>query len=197
MVVIVSVAMSVVVILVLATVIVIVPVLFVFLVATKMLFPARVSSPIGSLTPVRTIPSVSKPRVETAIYISVKAHGTAKPLACANENSSNEPFWSVIAERRTGKRRVIEVTIWTNRSDCNRGHRDRSSHSNTDAHLCGCLLCTHRNTRPVRVTAIYILNPFICSPILIDRLVNGSGELIAWASRWARWRAGFRFARRT
>ncbi len=102
MVVIVPMAMSVVVIVVLAIVVsVIVPVLFVFLVATKVLSPARVSSPIGSLTPVRTSPSVSEPRVEVAIHISVKAHATTKPRACANENSSNEPFWAVISERRT------------------------------------------------------------------------------------------------
>jgi hypothetical protein len=54
---------------------VIMPVLFVHFVASKVLFPAYMLSPIGSFTLVRIGAPVSKPGIEVAIHIPVKPSG--------------------------------------------------------------------------------------------------------------------------
>lgn len=124
-----------------------VKVLFVHFVAMKLSFPTGVSTPIGSFASMRTKPSVSEPWIIGTIHISTKADWTAKPRACAQENSSNKPLRSVIPERRAGIGRVVEVSVGANRSDCNRYWRNRDAYSNMDADLCGCLLCDRRNAK--------------------------------------------------
>ena len=109
-------SVAVVVVFVLAVVVpVIMPVLFVHFVTPKMPFPTHVPSPIGSFTLVRIGTPVPKPGIEVAIHIPVKTFRTMEPGTCTDEGSSHKPLRPVVAERRAGIWRVVEVTIRTNR----------------------------------------------------------------------------------
>ena len=112
---------------------VIVPMLLVHFVAMKMLFPTNVPFPIGSFAPMRADAPKSEPWIVGLIHISVKAYGAVKPGTRANENSCDEPLRAVVAKRRAGIGRVVEVSVWTNWSYLDRGDRYRSAHANRDA----------------------------------------------------------------
>jgi hypothetical protein len=119
---------------------VIVPMLFVLFVAPKVLLPSKVPSPIRPFTPVWAITPVSVLRIEVAIHIPVKSHGTVEPGTCTDENSPHEPLRPVIAERRAAIGRVVEESVRTNRGGCNRSHLNGSAYSNVDSDLSGCPL---------------------------------------------------------
>jgi hypothetical protein len=131
------VSVAVVVVLVLTVVMpVIVPVLFVHFIAAKMLIPAHVPTPIGPLAASRKRASVTEAWIELAIYVSVKAFGTMKPGSGTDEDSSDEPLRSVVAQRSAGIWGVIKVTVWANRG-----------HSDVDRYLRSRLLRTPYNTK--------------------------------------------------
>ena len=131
--------------------------LFMHFIAMKVSFPTCVSAPIGSFASMRKRPSVSEPWIIATIHISTKAHWTAKPRTSTQENSSNKPLRSVIAEGRAGIRRVVEVSVGANRRHCNRRYynrgyynrnrHNRDAHLNMDADLCRCPLCASRNAK--------------------------------------------------
>src|ERR1700761_6444978 len=87
---------------------VIVPVLFAHFIAVKLPFPAHVSSPVGSFTPMRVNPSISEPRVESMVHVTVEALRAMEPGARADEDSGHEPLRAVVAERRTAIWRIVE-----------------------------------------------------------------------------------------
>jgi energy-coupling factor transporter transmembrane protein EcfT len=118
----------------------IVPALFVLFVTSKVLFPSDVPSPIGPFTAVWAITPVPVPRIEVAIHIPMKTYGAMEPGTSADEDSPDEPLRSVIAERCAAIGLVVEVSVWTNRSDCYRGHGNWSANSNVDTDLRLCLL---------------------------------------------------------
>jgi len=122
-------------------------VLLAHFVAMKLPFPACVSAPIGSFAPMRIRPSVSEPWIICAVYISNKAHGTVKPGTRAEKHSANKPLRSVITERGTGIRRVIEVSVGANRRNYDRRRRNGRAHSNTDVDLRDSPPCARRDAK--------------------------------------------------
>jgi hypothetical protein len=59
---------------------------------------------------------VSVMGIEAVIDATVEVFGAVIPRACADEDSVNEPCWAVVAPGSAGVRRVVVITVGTDRS---------------------------------------------------------------------------------
>src|SRR5512146_64053 len=97
--------------------------------AAELFLPAAMSAPVGTFSPHRQRSAISKARIKAAIEISAESFGATEPRSCAYKNAGLKPLRSIVPERSAVVRRVIEVTIRTNRLG-------DDVHGNVDLRIC-------------------------------------------------------------
>ena len=85
------------------------------LVASELMFPATMATPVGVFAARREWSAISEVGIVIMVDVPVEADRAAEPGTGANEDAACEPLWAVITEGCTLIRRVIEIAIRADR----------------------------------------------------------------------------------